>query len=186
MDWIAQNAAPLYTVPLTAVAMYVVLLFATRLAGLRSFAKLSSFDFAMTVAVGSLMASVIVSPDTSLLQGLLAIASVFVLQTLVGTLRVHERGMRSAVDNEPMLLMDHERVYEQHLREARVTKGDLLAQMRKANVHQRNEVRAIVMETTGDISVIHADPDDPVDLELLLEDVRGAAAVSRPPGNAGG
>lgn len=172
MDWIAQNLDPLYIVPLSAVAMYVALLGATRMAGLRSFAKLSSFDFAMTVAIGSLIASVILSPDTSLLQGLLGIASVFALQTLVGTLRVHERGMRSVVDNRPILLMDQDRVYERHLREARVTKGDLLAQMRKANVHDRNEVRAIVMETTGDISVIHADPDAAVDLELLLEDVR--------------
>lgn len=172
MDWIAQDLAPIYTIPLSAVAMYVVLLGATRMAGLRSFAKLSSFDFAMTVAIGSLVASVIVSPSTSLFQGLLAMASVFALQLLVGSLRVRETGMRSIVDNQPILLMDQHRTYDRHLREARVTRGDLQAQLRKANVHQRNEVRAVVMETTGDIAVIHAPLDKEVDLDLLLEDVR--------------
>lgn len=172
MNWIVQNLDTIWIVPVSAVAMYIVLLGATRMAGLRSFAKLSSFDFAMTVAIGSLMAAVIISPSTSLLQGLMGIASVFVLQTAVGTLRVHESGMRSVVDNRPILLMDQHRTYDQHLREARVTRGDLLAQLRKANVHERNEVRAVVMETTGDISVIHASVGEAVNLEFLLDDVK--------------
>ncbi len=177
MNWFMQDLDSLWLVPLSAVGMYAALLIATRLAGLRSFAKMSSFDFAMTVAVGSLVAATIVSPDPALVRGIVALAVVFLLQMVVGALRVHERGMRSVVDNEPILLMDRTGFHEDHLREARVTRGDIMAQLRKSNVQRLDQVWAVVMETTGDISVLHGEgPPPPLDSACaLLVDVRGVS-----------
>ena len=64
----------LVAVTLSALGIYIGVIIATRLGGLRSFSKMSGFDFAMTVAVGSLIASTIVAPEPPLTQGLVAVA----------------------------------------------------------------------------------------------------------------
>lgn len=57
LSWITTSGTAALMVIVKAVAIYAGLLFLARTAGLRSFAKMSSFDFAMTVAMGSLFAS---------------------------------------------------------------------------------------------------------------------------------
>lgn len=185
MDWIADSLAPLYTVPLSAAVLYVVLLIATRWMGLRSFARFSSFDFALTVAIGSVIASVIVSSDITLLHGVLGIASLFALQFVVGTLRLRRAVVQRAVDNRPLLLMDRDRIYDAHLREAQVTRDDLRSRIRQANVLRRSDIRAVIMETTGEVSILHAPEGEAVDLDALLEGVRRPEPDERPggPGN---
>ena len=63
---------------LTAIAMFWVVLL-VRINGLRSFSKMTSFDFVMTVAIGSLLASASqVSNWQSYLQAIVAMATLFV------------------------------------------------------------------------------------------------------------
>ena len=59
--WFTTSWAALGAIAISAVAVYAAILVYTRIAGLRSFAKMSSFDFAMTVAVGSMVASSILA-----------------------------------------------------------------------------------------------------------------------------
>ena len=51
---------------------------------------------------------------------------------------------------------------------SRVTRADVHAKLREANALDLSRVRAVVLETTGDISVLHGDAIDPV----LLDEVR--------------
>jgi uncharacterized membrane protein YcaP (DUF421 family) len=172
--------APLATLGwalVNALGIYVAVIVFTRMAGLRSFAKMSSFDFAMTVAVGSVIASTISSSFVSLAQGAVALAALYVLQVVVAQLRV--RGGFGAVDNSPLLLMWDGEVIRDHLVKGQITEDDLRAKLREANVLHAGQVRAVVLETTGDVSVLHGEPDGPpLDPELLqgvvgIERVRG-------------
>ena len=56
-----------------------------------------------------------------------------------------------------------------------MTRSDVLAKLREANVLAMTDVRAVVLETTGDISVLHGDAQ--VD-DILLAGVRGASVGS--------
>jgi len=51
----------------------------------------------------------------------------------------------------------------------RVTRSDLMAKLREANVLRFDAVRAVVLETTGDISVMHGDHLE----QELVDGVRG-------------
>ena len=84
MNWITSGPQPLLMVIITAMAMYFALIVMTRLAGVRSFSKMSGFDFAVTVSIGSVLASVILTPDPPLAQGIMALAVLFALQMGVG------------------------------------------------------------------------------------------------------
>lgn len=172
-DWVTTSGTALFRTLVSAIAIYASLILLTRLGGLRSFSKMSTFDFAMTVAIGSLVASVILSPNTSVLLGVATLAIVFALQLTVAHLRQRSDGLQHLIDNEPLLLMAGREVLHDNLRQGRVTMDDLRAKLREANVINLDQVRAVVMETTGDISVLHADPDGPELEPDLFSNVRG-------------
>lgn len=177
-EWIQSTPIALLMVALSAAGIYVALMFCTRLAGLRSFSKMSSFDFAITVSIGSLVATVILSEDPPLLQGAMGLAMLFSIQFLVSYTRSRSLLFARMVDNEALLLMAGTDVLHDNLAKARVTVNDIRAKLREANVIHPREVRAVVMESTGDISVLHADPDGGADLDLrLFDDVRGSEAL---------
>lgn len=158
--WLTDGSSDLVMVVISGVATYVAILLYTRLVGLRSFSKMSAADFAMTVAVGSLFASTISSPSPSLAVGLTAIAVLFFGQWGFAFLRMKSSLFSRWVDNEPLLLMRDGKVLDDNLKRANVTRNDLYAKLREANALRLSEVRAVVFETTGDISVLHSSSSD--------------------------
>ncbi|PDP84521.1 hypothetical protein CQJ94_28050 [Glycomyces fuscus] len=151
------------------VGIFAAVITYTRIAGLRSFSKMSSFDFAMTVAVGSLVATVAVA-QVSLVEGMAALAVLYLLQVAIALLR-RFAPFKQAVDNTPLLLVSDGTMLRDNMRRSRITEDDLRSKLRAANVTSLGSVRAVVLETTGDLSVLHgpgeADP-------ALFEDVRDA------------
>lgn len=171
-EWLMTDPTHMVWVILSAVVFSAAVLVAVRVLGLRSFSKMSSYDFVMTVAVGSLMASTLAAATPSLVQGLVGLAALFALQFAVARLRLASGTVKNVLDNEPMLLMENGRMLEENMRATSVTREDLLAKLREANVLQLEEIRAVVLETTGDVSVLHG-PQDGATLDaVLLEGVR--------------
>jgi uncharacterized membrane protein YcaP (DUF421 family) len=132
---------------------------------------MSSFDFAITVAIGSIIASTILAKDPPLLLAIVALGILYIVQMVVASLRGSSTIMSKLVDNQPLLLMDGRRIVEENLKKAKVTHDDLRAKLREANVTQMSQVKAVVMEATGDVSVLHhQDPAHELD-PILLEEV---------------
>ena len=154
--------------------IYFGVILLTRIAGKRSFSKMSSFDFAMTVAVGSIIATTALSSSVKLVNGLIGLAAVYALQILVALAR-RNHFVKTLVDNSPLLLMDGETILSDNLRKANVSESDLRSKLREANVTQLNQIQAVVFETTGDISVLHKDGDSSLN-PWLLKDVKPGQA----------
>jgi uncharacterized membrane protein YcaP (DUF421 family) len=173
-SWLGTSMESVLMVTVSAVGIYLALLLYTRVVGLRSFAKISSFDFAVTVAIGSVMASAILSDDPPLLQAVVALGALYLLQLAVAVLRGRSAAVRAAVDNAPILLMAGEEVLWGNLRRARMTEADLRGKLREANVLDLSEIRAVVMESTGDVSVLHGDPEGPALAREIVREVRDA------------
>jgi uncharacterized membrane protein YcaP (DUF421 family) len=169
-EWIGTTWAAAGWVLATTVAIFLSVLIATRVAGLRSFSKMSSFDFAMTVAVGSVMASTATSSSVPLSHGLVALGGLYGTQVVIARLRLHT-GADDLIDNTPMVLMVGNRLLHDHLRAVRISESDVRAKLREANVLNYDQVVAVVLETTGDISVLHGDESFDPD---LLRGVIGA------------
>ena len=66
--------------------------------------------------------------------------------------------------------MEEGKISHENLKKARVTESDLRGKLREANVIQLSEVRAVIFETTGDVSVLHSNPDKKLE-EWLIKDV---------------
>ena len=85
--WFEASWTSILAIFLTAAGIYLAIIIFTRIAGKRSFSKMSSFDFAMTVAVGSILATTILSKSVSLIQGIIGLAAVYILQISAAILR---------------------------------------------------------------------------------------------------
>ncbi len=172
-SWIETTLQASLMVLISTAGIYIALIIFTRIAGLRSFSKMSSFDFAVTVAIGSIIASTILSSDPPLLQAIVALGVLYVVQMTVALLRVNNTMISALVDNKPMMLMNGANIIEKNMKKAGVTANDLRAKLREANVTQLSQVMAVVMESTGDISVLHhSDKNHELD-PFLLKDVLG-------------
>ena len=160
---------------LTAVAVCWSLLF-VRLLGLRALAKMTAFDLVATVATASLIAQAGTrSRWDEFAQAMAAIAAVFLLQWLLARLRLSVAPIASLLSNEPLLLMRNGEFLEDAMRSSRVSRRNLLEKMRAENIHRLEDVRAAVLETTGDISIIVGGDFEP----KLMEGVRGFGGRER-------
>jgi uncharacterized membrane protein YcaP (DUF421 family) len=161
-DWFKFSTDGLLAIILTAIGIYIALVILTRISGKRSFSKMSSFDFAMTVSIGSILATVIVSKSVSLQYGIIGLVLIYSLQMVVAAAR-HYKPIRNLVDNKPTLLMQNGKLIKDNLKKCKVTESDVKAKLREANVIQLSEVKAVVFESTGDISVLHGADDKAID-----------------------
>ncbi len=179
-EWISTTPETLALIALTAVGIYVAVLTLTRIAGLRSFAQMSAFDFAMSVAVGTTLASTVLTSSVSLSEGAFALACLFGLQTLIGWTRQRSQRISRLVDNQPLLLVDGGEILHRSLKTGRVSESDLYKKLREAGVRSLSEVEVAVFETTGDISVVRRpEPAPSFDRSLLrgVVDDRGRDVV---------
>lgn len=167
-------------VAVSTASVYLALILFSRIAGLRSFAEMTNFDLAATVMFGSISATTAVSTSTSLAQGVVALAVLFVVQALIAYLRRRKRVERT-MDSRPMLLMAGPEVLTENLARARMTDDDLRSKLRLAGVARVEQVAAVVLETTGTVSVIAVDGQGRSLDPALLQAVDGADRLREAP-----
>ena len=138
---------------------YVGLVLILRVSGKRTLGKMNAFDLVITVAFGSILASMILSSDVPLADGLAAFALLVLLQYLVTWTAAHWKTFRSVVKAEPRLLAFRGRTIDDALRSERVTPGEIDAAIRDAGLTGVEDTLAVVLETDGSLSVLPADQD---------------------------
>ena len=139
-----------------------------RMVGLRSLSKMTNFDFIMTVALGSVLASGAMATEwTTVGQAMLVAAGLFGTQVVASRLRRVSDTVQDVLDNQAVFLMRNGEFCEAALKETRVSKADVIGKLREANCLTLDAARAVVLESTGDVSVLHGDDVD----ERLLEGV---------------
>jgi len=157
-------------IALSVMGFYFFLILFTRIVGLRSFSKLSSYDLAMTIGIGSILASTVLSKSTSLLQGVFAIGMLFTLQALLSIVRRKFKSFKALIDNQPIILMANGEYLYNNLKQAKLSENDIKQILRKNGIKSKTEVFAVIMETTADISVIKTSDTSPD--WSLFDDIR--------------
>lgn len=171
MEWLALSWNDTVRISLSTLGVYIAIIFLVRVIGLRSLASMSGFDFATTVAIGAILGATTTSKELSLPQGVLALAVLLGLQYVMSLLR-GRFSFADMVDNRPLLLMEGPRIMYENLRRVHVAEEELFSKLRAANVFRLDEVRAVVMERTGSLTVLHGDPGGKEPDEALFKGVR--------------
>jgi len=136
------------------VLAYAGLIVLLRFSGKRTLSKMNAFDLIVTVALGSTLATILLSKDVPLAEGLLGLGLLISLQYLIAWLSVRSRFVRRLVKSEPTLLFHQGEMLDGALASQRVTPEEIRAAIRTEGFGQMSDVEAVILETDGSFSVI--------------------------------
>ena len=139
---------------------YAVLVMMLRISGKRTLSKLNAFDLIVTIALGSTLATVLLSKDVALVEGLLAFALLIRLQWVVAWLSVRSRYVREFVKSEPRLLLFRGEYLEGVMARERITRDEIQAAIRGEGGASVRTTEAVILETDGSLTVIQAPPEN--------------------------
>lgn len=148
-DW--SSLARVVMVGTLAYAGLVLLL---RISGKRTLSKMNAFDLIVTVALGSTLATVLLSQDVALADGITAFALLIALQYLITWSSVRWPYVEKLVKAEPSLLFFEGKFLEKTLRQQRVTHAEIHAAVRAQGMPRLEDVAAVVQETDGSMTVL--------------------------------
>jgi uncharacterized membrane protein YcaP (DUF421 family) len=163
-------------VVISTVAIYAAFVVLVRVMGQRSLATMAAFDLALVVAVGSLIARTSLLRDPTLVQGLVALVTLFVLQVVVSRLR-RFAVIDHLVSRQPVLLVLDGKVLPENLLRAHLLEAELRQKLRLAGVGSLAVVQCATLERNGAISVI---PHGAAMQADVMIDVAGAQVTDLP------
>ena len=163
-DWFG-----LIRILIVGVLAYAALIIFLRVSGKRTLSKWNAFDFVVTIALGSTLASVIVSKDVVLIEGVIAFALLIGLQFVITRLSVRFDSIKNVVKAEPTLLFDKGEFLPAAMRRQRVTESEIRAAIRSNGLAAIEDAEAVVLETDGTFSVVKKSANDS---RTALKDVK--------------
>lgn len=149
-----DNWFDIWRVVLVGVSAYVSLIILIRVSGKRALAQMNAFDFVVTVALGSTLATILLSSDVSFLEGLVALALLLGLQIVVALGVQRSPRFRRLTTSAPSLLGRDGHIDDEALRRHRVARADVLQAVRASGTGDLSMVAAVVLESDGKVSVI--------------------------------
>jgi len=154
MEFFFADLGVLIRTVLVGIGAYVGLLVLLRASGKRTLSQMNAFDFVVTVALGSTLATVIISNDTALIQGLVALALLIGLQFVITWSSQRSRVVARLAKSEPTVLAYRGRAIDAALRRERVLPDELAAALREHGLARVEEADLVVLETDGTIAVV--------------------------------
>lgn len=143
-----NDASSLLRVVIVGTLAYSSLVLLLRVSGKRTLSKMNAFDLVVTVAIGSTLATVLLSKDVALADGVVAFTLLIGLQYSITWLSVRSRRVENLIKAEPSLLYFNGRFLEAAKAE-RVTEAEVRAAVRSQGLSEMESVAAVVLETDG-------------------------------------
>jgi uncharacterized membrane protein YcaP (DUF421 family) len=140
-----------------ALVMFVILFGITRVAGRRTLASLEPFDFILLIVLGDLIQQGVTQNDQSLTGTLLVIATITVVQVGLQWSTWRSRRLRKVLEPEPLVLVEHGQIIETNLARERMTRDELMAELRLAQFELIEDVDWAVLERNGKVSFLPRD-----------------------------
>jgi uncharacterized membrane protein YcaP (DUF421 family) len=154
----------------TAVVAYLAVVLFVRIMGKRSTSKMNNFDWVITVALGSVVGSMILFEDVVLMDGIMAIFTLFLLQYLVTWTSVRMPTFMRGVHARPTLLFYKGQFLDEQMKRERVLPQEVLSAIRAQGYSSLENVSAVILESSADLSIIgNAEPIE----SILLDEVMG-------------
>ena len=160
MQMLFDNWEGLIRTLVVGVLAYIALLLLLRISGKRTLSKMNAFDLVVTIAIGSTLATVLLSKSVALAEGVLAFGLLIGLQFAITWLSVRSSTVSHLVKAEPTMLFYRDRYLSQAMRRERVTESEVLQAIRQTGHDAREQIEAVVLETDGTFSFFTTGPDD--------------------------
>lgn len=147
----------LLRIVISAPVIYFVVIANIKLMGKRTTSQMNSFDWIVTVAMGSIVASVVMQKEVPILDGVVAIFTLMSLQFIVTKLMVYSDTWKKMIRATPQLLVYNGKFLEVNMKKERMVKEEIYAAVRESGLPGITHVYAVVLETDATLSVVGKD-----------------------------
>lgn len=150
-----DNWNGVFRVAVTTIVAYILVVLMLRISGKRTLAKMNAFDTVVTIALGSILSSVILSKSTPIAEGITAIGLLILLQYIITFITVRNNYFKKIISSNPTLLFYDGKLLKDAMKKQRVSEEEINKSVREAGFSSLNQIKAIILESTGDITVIN-------------------------------
>ena len=133
---------------------YFSLIALLRISGKRTLSKMNAFDFIVTIAIGSVLATVLLNKSVALADGVLAFILLIGLQYLITTLAVRSKNISKWVKATPSLIVYNGEILTETMHKERISEDEVYAALRQKGVASIVHAKAVVLESDGSLSII--------------------------------
>jgi len=138
---------------ITGVLAYAALIVMLRTSGKRTLSKFNAFDFIVTICLGSMLSSIIITKSVPLIEGIVALALLIALQFAITWLSVRYEPFENLIKSTPKLLV-HRGVYQDKaMRDERVSREEITAALHANGKPEVSAQISVVLETDGSLNV---------------------------------
>ncbi len=149
----------LFRILVVGVLAYFILIVFLRVSGNRTLSKMNAFDLVVTIALGSILATVLLAKDVALAEGVFAFALLIGLQFVVSWSSVRAPWVQRVATGEPQMLLYCGEFLAAAMQQARVTEDNVRAAIRSAGIKSLDKVHAVILETDGSFTVVQSGGD---------------------------
>ena len=145
---------PFIETTITGIIAYVAIIIMLRISGKRTLAKWNSFDFVVTIALGSVLASSLLSTKDTFGKAILGFTLLILFQFAITWVAVRSSWVQKLIKAEPALLLYRGKMQRDIMKRERIAEGEILAALRASGISAVEDADAVVLETDGSFSVI--------------------------------
>ncbi len=135
-------------------SVYLFVVIALRLFGKKELTQLSVTDLVFILLISNSVQSAMVGNDTSVLGGILAAGTLFVINFLLKQLQYRSKKLDTLIEGNPVMLIYEGKVIQKHMDQTEITLSELEAAVREHGVENILDVNLAVLEVDGNISVL--------------------------------
>lgn len=133
---------------------YVAMIVLLRASGKRTLSKMNAFDFVVTVALGSVLASLSLNKNVALADGITSFFVLIFLQYTITWLSVRIKQVKKVITSQPTLLLYKGELLQDALKRERITIEEINSAARNGGQEDLSVIDAMILESTGEITVI--------------------------------
>jgi uncharacterized membrane protein YcaP (DUF421 family) len=137
--------------------IYLLVLIGVRLSGKREVGQMTPFDLTLLLLLSNSVQNAMTGPDTSLLGGAVAAATLLVLNYLVADVSGGSKRFRRLIEGQPTLLVHDGTIIEPHMAREHVSMDELHRALREHGINGCDQVALAVLEVDGSISCLKYD-----------------------------
>ncbi len=138
--------------------VYFFLLALIRLTGRRQAGTMAPFDFILLLILGNTVQNAMNGGDNSLGGGLFLAATLITTNWTMLLLSRHSRLVHWMLVGRPVFIVRDGEIVEKALQRERISRHELMSAVRTAGLTNIEQVKDVILETNGSISVIHRTP----------------------------
>ncbi len=154
MSWFWSGWDDLVRVIVVGIGGFIGLVLLLRVTGKRTLSKMNAFDLVVTIGLGSTLSATLLNNSVPLSTGLAGFATLIALQYVVAFACAHWTVVDRIVKSTPTILLWKGRMLKDVMKRERVTPDEVACAVREAGLGSYADVDAVVLETTGSLSVI--------------------------------